>query len=565
MSGKGKEDPAFNDIREALEKCKAMARAAKAQRPTKYHMNPNFKDYIPPREISDKLVGHYLRTAESMYRILHIPSFKQEYESYWVDPQKASTLTVVQILLVMAIGTCFHQEEGNDELRSEAHQWVYSAQSWILGPFEKGRLNMSGIQLHCLLLLARQTCAVGGDLTWIAAGTALRTAFSMGFHRDPKHFPKIGIFQAEMRRRIWATVMEMIVQTSLDTGMPPLITFHDFDTEPPANIDDEEISPETTVMPKSKPMNTYTRTSIQIILLKSLHTRLEISQRINDFRTEPTYEEIIRLGQEITKSCNEAGRLVSSYPATSARPTALQRNLLDVLIRRYLLNVHRLFAARSRADPRYYYSRKVCLDAALTIFFLSGAEDLPSNSPPGAIDDQTRLKIVGGGFFKEFSAHAAVIIITELIMQLEEDLASGLPPSLASKAAREPMHRCVRETIDLAAERIKHGENNAKGHLFFCAAGAQIEAMVNGVPAELVVIEAARNSAKTCLELLRARTKSEPATPGSVVSMGSGSFGTGDMDMGFDLFMPDVNMNFGDTPDSWLFSGWDEGMQEGNW
>ena len=124
-------DDASKDVREALEKCKRMARAAKAERPIKWHMNPNFKDYIPHREIADKLVNLYLRTCESIYRILHIPSFKEEYAEYWYDPSSANTMTAVKMLLVMAIGTCFYQDEGNEDLRSMAQQWVYSAQSWM--------------------------------------------------------------------------------------------------------------------------------------------------------------------------------------------------------------------------------------------------------------------------------------------------------------------------------------------------------------------------------------------------------------------------------------------------
>jgi len=552
-----------------------MARAAKAERPIKWHMNPNFKDYIPAREMADELVNLYLRTCESAYRIVHIPSFKREYAGYWDDPQGASTSLAVKLVLVMAIGTCFYQGDGNEELRSMAQQWVYSAQSWVAAPFEKARLNISGIQIHCLLLLARQTNAVGGDLIWTASGNLLRTAFSMGFHRDPKYFPKMSIFEAEMRRRIWATVLEMTVQTSFDAGMPPLITVQDFDTEPPSNIDDEDLDEHTALPPTPKPEHVYTRTSVQIELLKSLKTRLEISQLINNFRSEPSYDEVIRYGQDITKACNNANRLMKSYPASLPRPTALQRNLLDILVRRFLIHVHRPFAVRSQSDPRYYFSRKVCVDAALVIFFHSGAEDLPADHPPHVVDDYTRLKTVGGGFFKEVIVDAAIIIIIELIHQLEEDAASGLPPSAASRAARAPQYQALHAMIDLAAARIRMGENNVKGHLFLSAAAGQVDALTTGAPPERCIAEAATRSAQFCLELLRARTKNHPpldqepphqeqhhqqqsqqqqqAAPPSLDNESPPSLGD---DFGFDFLMPDIGANL-DMPDSWLFSAWD--------
>ena len=547
------------EVREALEKCKKMARAAKAERPIKWHMNPNFKDYIPPRDISDKLVSLYLRTCESIYRILHIPSFLEEYDAYWRDPASATTSSAIQIVLVMAIGTCFYQEEGNEELRSMAQQWVYSAQSWTAAPFEKSRLNLPGIQIHCLLVLARQTNAVGGDVIWTASGTLLRTAFAMGFHRDPKHFPKIPLFVAEMRRRIWATTLEMAIQTSLEAGMPPLIACDDFDTEPPANIDDEQIWGGTTALPPSKPNYVYTQTSIQIILARSQRTRLRIVHLLNKFQFGPSYDSVLSLDREVTEACDDACRLMKVYSASERRPTAFQRILLDILIRRYLLHMHIPFCVQSKVDPRYYYSRKVCLEAALAIFFHSGTEDLPPGHDPRIVDDYTRLKLVGGGIFKEIMLHAATIITIELILQLQDDIKSGLPPSIQRKATREPLYQAVRDIITLTAERIREGENNAKGHLFLSAASAQIQAMTDGIRPEDVVPEAAKRSALYCLELVRARTKMPPDTPiesdpGTNVS--SGIENLEDPDYGFNGLMPDANLEL-DIPDSWIFTGWE--------
>ena len=546
------------EVRKVLESCKRLARAAKAELPTKWHLNPSFKDYIPPRELGDKLVDLYLRTCESSYRILHIPWFKQEYSEYWDDPASASTSLAVRILLVMAIGTCFYQGEDSLELRKMAQQWVYSAQSYTAAPFEKGRLNTTGIQIYCLLLLARQTNAVGGDLIWTASGTLLRVAFSMGYHRDPKYFPKIPLFIAEIRRRIWATVLEMAVQTSLDAGMPPLIMPNDFDTEHPSNIDDEDFSQDTTVMPPSKPNHVYTQASLQITLLKSLRTRLEIVQYVNNFRSEPSYDTVLRFDREITNACHDASRLIRSYPASLPRPTALQRNIFDILVRRFLLNIHCLFSVRSKTEPRYYFSRKVTLETALELFFLSGAEDLPPEHDPHIMDDYKRLKVVGGVFFKDIILYSACIIARELILQLEEDGASGLPPSLQCKASREPLYQAVQDVIDLTTERMRAGGNDPKGHLFLTAAAAQIQAMTNGIPPEDVVPEAVKQSALHCLEILRARTKLPPSelgekyTPESNVSAEINSMEETD----FGLWMLDGNMDF-NLPQPWVLSGWE--------
>lgn len=306
-----------------------MARAAKAKIHDEWLTNPSFKDTVPAREISDNLVNSYFRTSESAYRILHIPTFQKEYLQYWEQPSAASTTFILKMLLAMACGACFYQESDSVHVRSEAKKWIFAAQSWLSAtPFEKNRLNISGLQIHCLILLAREVHGIAGDLIWIATGNLIRTAFTMGIHRDPKHFPKMTVLQAELRRRLWATILEFNVQFSLKAGMNPLLSMDDFDTEPPANINDEDIDETTRVPPLSKSSDTFTQTAIQILLLKSLSTRLRVV-RLNDFRCEPSYDEVLELGAELTKTCKDSRYTVQNWagqnPITSL--TQLQVSL----------------------------------------------------------------------------------------------------------------------------------------------------------------------------------------------------------------------------------------------
>jgi hypothetical protein len=543
------------EVREIIEKCRRLAKAAKLDRPLDLHSCLNIQDYIPRREVTDTLVDLYLRNFESTYRILHIPSFKQEYAEYWNDIAIVNTTIVVKILLVMAVGTCFYQGEGEDELRIQAQRWILSAESWTAPPLGKSQLTISSIQINCLLILARQTTIVIGESIWIRSGNLLRIAFSMGLHRDPKHFPKLSLFTAEIRRRLWATVIEMTVQTSIDAGMPPMLTSYDFDTEPSLNIDDEDISESTTTIPSPKPDHVFTQTSIQITLLKSLRTRLEIVHFINSFQSEPSYDAVLSFSQDITNACNNASRLIQSYLTYSPRPTAFQRNLLDVFVRRFLFEVHRPFFMRSQTDPRYYFSRKVCLETALLIF-------LPSR-PTDHISDYERLKRIGGGFIKPIFFHAIAIITVELILQLTEDINLGLPPSAQAKSSRKPLYHAVDYMLELTTDTFRMGDNNSIGPVFFSAAAALIHAMTNGIPPEEFVPEAAIKTARQCLEILQARMRA-PGGNGELESHASGEL-VRELDSEFDLLMEDANMDFEmlggnmglGTPDSWLFTEWD--------
>ena len=46
-------------------------------------------------------------------------------------------------------------------------RWIYLAQCWLSAPFHKSRLTLGALQLHCLVLLARQTNYVGPELVWV--------------------------------------------------------------------------------------------------------------------------------------------------------------------------------------------------------------------------------------------------------------------------------------------------------------------------------------------------------------------------------------------------------------
>lgn len=184
-----------SELGSLFKKCKRLAKTIKTLPSIHQPTPPDVRDCVLQRQQTDQLVGLYLRTFEHVYRVLHLPTFQQEYTQFWHNPQSASTEFVVKLLLVMAIGLVFYEESSNStSLRPFAIQWIHAAQSWLISLFEKSRMNITGLQVQCLLLLARQANAINGDLVWISAGSLLRTAMYMGFHHDPVHLPRMSFF-----------------------------------------------------------------------------------------------------------------------------------------------------------------------------------------------------------------------------------------------------------------------------------------------------------------------------------------------------------------------------------
>ena len=203
----------FRDIFEAIEpvtrdetsqavagmrRCKTLANVIKTHRTPKWPLVPEAS--LPQKDLADELIECYLRTSETVYRILHIPTFKRDYEALWTSNVTPDQGFLIQLKLVLAIGATVFDETFS--LRVSAIRWVHEAHSWLAMPELKSRLGIQFLQNNILMLLARETASVQRDLVWLSVGTLLRTAIYMGLHRDPARASNATVFIIEMRRRL---------------------------------------------------------------------------------------------------------------------------------------------------------------------------------------------------------------------------------------------------------------------------------------------------------------------------------------------------------------------------
>ncbi|KAI1209549.1 uncharacterized protein F4807DRAFT_96887 [Annulohypoxylon truncatum] len=512
----------YAQIWDLLQKCKTMARCTKLGRPSRRLSRPEFDLEPPSREIADRMVAIYFKSFESTYRILHEPTFMSEYQRYWDQPESVTTDLRLKVLLVIGIGSSLSEHiESDAGFRNTINHYVYAAQTWLAGPLEKDRLDVTGVQIYCLTILARQIFSIGGDLVWVSVGSLIHIAMQIGLHRDPKHFPTMPLLQAEIRRRLWATIVEMLVQSSLDTAMPTRISFDDFDTEAPSNVNDDEMDGSTTTLqPHSR--STFTTNSIQLILLDLLPTRLRILHLLNDLHTELSYLDALALSSEITDQYRKCNAFMRENEQSGATP--FHRNLLDYLIRRFLIPLHCPFAGEARVNPLFYYSLKVSLDSALSII------------SPEPDEGFSRLMAIGGGMFREGIRFCLTVITRELIAQVEAQRVDGT-------LYRNPQYiqllkQAVKNMVELAIERVRRGETNVKGPMFLSMIMAQAEAIEEGTSCDLKVAQSAKNSLDLCYDILRTRsgTVSSPGPNTGLTPISlSGGQGDYELDLNLDL------------------------------
>jgi len=473
---------------ELLRSCKIVSQSRKSGQTNPLSVNDDQNMLLPDqdRTMAYTMTGLYFSHFESTYRILHIPTFWREYEECWSHKSTTTTAIRLKVCLVIAIGSVMHDSDSS--FRNMARQWIYAAERWLADPIEKQKLDVCMIQIHCLVILARQLLSVSGDFIWTSMGTLVNRAMQIGLHRDPKHLPKMTILQAELRRRLWVTIFEMVVQSSLDSAMPPRILLADFDCSPPSNLDDDAIDNDT-VMLVSCPENTFTSTSIQLKLYSSLVTRLRILQVLTDLHNDLKYEKVLGLSSQLLEACAELRSFSDSHKQHGL--TQFHQNILIFMVHRFMIPLHCPFVRKATQNPLFIYSINASLDASIAIV------------SPQKDTSYSQLMAVGSSFCKEAIRLSATIISLELLSQINEQRHIGTIH--CNVQSREHLKQGLRNTIDMALARLRNGESNVKSHLFLSMILAQAEAVEFNRPVELEVAKRGLESIRLCYDILRTR------------------------------------------------------------
>lgn len=203
---------------------KSLKRELDRKRAEQSHTHTALLQLLPERPIVDSHLQRYLDSFETTYRVLHIPTFTQAYESFWQAPQDASTFFICTLLLVMATVHCIASEEPlsfkgqSSVLREQATTWVTASEAWLDEQSQK-HISLANFQIRILLFVAKRINAIKEKRAWRSAGELLRHAMDAGMHRNiTPNAGAISVFDQEMRRRIWATILELELMAASDKG-----------------------------------------------------------------------------------------------------------------------------------------------------------------------------------------------------------------------------------------------------------------------------------------------------------------------------------------------------------
>ncbi|KAG4280639.1 hypothetical protein FPRO04_05353 [Fusarium proliferatum] len=205
---------------------------------------------------------------------------------------------------------------------------------------------------------------------WLVQGIIVQLALSQGYHRDPNNFPSISPFAGEMRRRVWAVILQLDLRLSSQMALPCVLKSQQYDTAEPRNLLDSDFDENTPEIPPSRP-----ETEVTPVLYSLAKGRIDkvmglVNDLVNDTKEHP-YTEIMDLDQKLQQAGASLPPIFKWQPLSQAFMVApeivMHRVLLQLAIQRLTIWLHRKYLAPPYTQACFQYSRNACVQAAIKI------------------------------------------------------------------------------------------------------------------------------------------------------------------------------------------------------
>lgn len=308
-------------------------------------------DILPKKPVCDRLVASYLDTSETIYRIVHVPTFSEQYDLYWEGKLQSESF-LAQLLSILSVASRF--ETKSKALGQERVESVHIPTAcalvriWLDGLKGKQLVEMTTLQVEILLLHAQRMITPRAQDSWTQLGSVVRLAMTMGLHRDPSEFePRMPVFLGELRRRLWFTIVDMDLHTSLACNLPCLVRDGDFSCRPPRNLNDAELYPDMQELPPTKPIDQMTDNQMQAYAAMTLGARMRVAPLINRIDNMRDYQEVLEVGAKLERFLDDINYIFPRHGILNDNQKSKQwrsRVVLDMHVRRPLLALYRPLA-----------------------------------------------------------------------------------------------------------------------------------------------------------------------------------------------------------------------------
>ena len=166
---------------------------------------------LPPRKPADHLVSLYWRYIEPLEPLLDQEHFFRSYQTLFTGSEldHDESIFISTLNTVFALATQL-QETTLPEQRDEASK-AFFQRAWSLLPPETIVWGSGSLELvQCLLLMSRYLqCTRNLHQTWMAVGSAVRIAQSLGLHVPDQSSSGPLTRDGRLRRQVWQCCVSM--------------------------------------------------------------------------------------------------------------------------------------------------------------------------------------------------------------------------------------------------------------------------------------------------------------------------------------------------------------------
>ncbi len=243
-------------------------------------------------------------------------------------------------------------------------------QSLILGEYTKSGPYVLETMIHYVYIEFAIRTDAEKDI-WFLLALEVNLAMRMGYHRDPSHFPGISPLKSEMRRRLWATVLQGDILISSQMGMPRMISDWQCDTAEPRNLNDTDLDQDTSELPPPRPETEIT-TALGTIARRRMFMALGTISDLTAKVKSCSYAEVMRVDailHEAAANIPPPFKMKSITASITDSPQVIMSRLfISHLFYKGQLMLHRrlvLMESASADEDSFSYSRRACLDASL--------------------------------------------------------------------------------------------------------------------------------------------------------------------------------------------------------
>ncbi|KAK4236129.1 hypothetical protein C8A03DRAFT_45831 [Achaetomium macrosporum] len=328
---------------------------------------------IPARRVVDRMVARYFNAQGVVPEALHRGHFLREYERFWQEAAAVPFTWIGLLFSIMFVSTQFQQsieDPADPETSVRVHLFrERTIHCLVLGRYTRGGNCVLETMINYLSgeMLLSKDADIG---LWLVQGVLVQLALSLGYHRDPQNFPTISPFTGEMRRRVWAVIVQLDLRLASQMGLPRLLKRQQCDTADPRNLFDTDFDEATVELPPSRP-----ETEVTPMLYSLARNRIDkmnglVSDLINDTHEHP-YAEIMVLDRKLQDAEVSLPAIFQWQPLSQSfmvpPQIVMHRVLLQLAIQRVTVWLHRKYLAPAYTQPDYDYSRSACIRAAIKI------------------------------------------------------------------------------------------------------------------------------------------------------------------------------------------------------